>query len=150
MKEALNQAGVEASSTFRKTENIYYPSAIWESVPSSSRTDTSPEVAEAGSDSIAKVLTSFNTPSEVAKWPEGTEKKKNTNQGVAPDATKPPTTTQDPLAEKEASNKTEIVLAILPLPAKDELASKGPEVSETTSTQPIKAPLEEKLVIKKK
>ena len=27
-KEALNQAGVEASSTFRKTENIYYPSAI--------------------------------------------------------------------------------------------------------------------------
>ena len=69
---------------------------------------------------------------------------------MAPDATKPPTTTQDPPAEKKASNKMEIVLAILPLPPKADLASKGPEVSETTSTQPIKAPPEEKLVIKKK
>ena len=63
---------------------------------------------------------------------------------------KPPTTTQDPPVKKKASNKMEIVLTTLPLQAKADCASKGPEVSETTSTQPIKAPPKEKLVIKKK
>ena len=68
--EAFNQVGVEASSTLRKVENIYYPPTIQESVPSSLRTDTLPEVSEAGKDNIAKVLTSFDTTSKVAKWPE--------------------------------------------------------------------------------
>lgn len=74
----------------------------------------------------------------------------NANKGVAPDATKPPAATQDLPAEKEVSNRMEIVLAILPLLAKGDLASKGPEASEAISTQPIKAPPKEKIVIKKK
>ena len=61
-----------------------------------------------------------------------------------------PTATKDPPVEKEASNKMEIVLATLPLLAKADLANKGLELSETTSTQPIKAPPKEKLIIKKK
>ena len=37
--EALNQAGVEASSVLRKVENIYYPSTICASSSSNSKTD---------------------------------------------------------------------------------------------------------------
>ena len=44
----------------------------------------------------------------------------------------------------------EIVLASLPLPAKSNPASKGPEASEAASTKPIGGLLKEKLVIKKK
>ena len=126
------------------------PPAIQESVPPSSRTDTASEVAEAGKDSTAKVLTSSSTPSKVAEQPKGIEKEKSSNQGVALDAKKPPIATQDPSAEKEVSNKMEIVLTFLPLPAKADPMSKGPEASETTFTQPNKAPPKEKLVIKKK
>ena len=65
--EALNQAGVEASSALRRAKSIYYPSVIRESVPPSSRTDTASEVAEAGKDGTAKVPTSSDTPSKVVK-----------------------------------------------------------------------------------
>ena len=47
---------------------------------------------------------------------------------------KPSASTQDPPAEKEAPKKMEIVLATLPLPAKVDPASKGPEASEAPST----------------
>ena len=69
---------------------------------------------------------------------------------MAPNATKPPTVTQDPPAEKEAPKMMEIILASLPLPAKADPASKGPEVSEAASTQHVKARPKEKHVIKKK
>ena len=65
--EALNQAKVETSSILRKAKSVYYPPAIRASGPASSRTDTTPKVAEVGMASPAKVLTSFDNPSEVAK-----------------------------------------------------------------------------------
>ena len=40
--EALNVAGVEASSELRKPENIYYPEAIRSSAPQPYQTDTPP------------------------------------------------------------------------------------------------------------
>ena len=43
----------------------------------------------------------------------------------------------------------EIVLASLPLLAKPDPASKGPEVSEVASAQPIRGLPKEKIVIKK-
>ena len=43
--EALNQAGVEASSMLRKAENIYYPPTIRASSLNNSKTDTPLEVA---------------------------------------------------------------------------------------------------------
>ena len=43
--EALNQAGVEASSMIRKAENIYYPPTIRASSLNNSKTDTPLEVA---------------------------------------------------------------------------------------------------------
>ena len=150
--ESLNQAGVEASSALRKAESVYYPLAIRASVPSSSGADTAPEVAEMGKDNIANVPTSSNNPSEEAEQLGVTEeeKEKNARQGVAPDAMKPPTITQDPPTEKEAPKKMEIVLATLSLPTKTDPASKGPEALKAASSQPNKALPKEKLVIKKK
>ena len=107
-------------------------------------------MAEVGKDGPAEVLTSSDKPSEVAEQPRATEKEKNANQGVAFNAAKPLTTTQNPIVEKEAPKKMEIVLATLPLPAKVDPPSKGPEASKATSTQPNKAPSQGKLVIKKK
>ena len=63
---------------------------------------------------------------------------------------KPLTVSQDPSAEKEAPKKMEIILATLPLPAKADLANKGPEASEAAFTQPIHGPPKDKIVIKKK
>ena len=53
---------------------------------------------------------------------------------MAPDAMKPPTTSQDPPVEEEAFKTMEIVLASLPLPATLDPASKGLEASEVAST----------------
>jgi len=103
-----------------------------------------------GKDSSVNVPTSSDKSTEEAEHPGITEKEKNANQGVAPDAMKPPTVTQDPPAEKEAPKKVEVVLAAIPLPAKADPASKGLEASVVASTQPIHGPPKDKIVIKKK
>ena len=105
-----------------------------------------------GKDSTANDPTSSDNPFKVVKQLGviEKEKEKNANQGVAPDAIKPLTVTQDPSTKKEAPKKMEIVLAILPLPAKTDPASKGFEALEVASTRPYKALPKEKLVVKKK
>ena len=105
-----------------------------------------------GKDSTANDPTSSDNPFKVVKQLGviEKEKEKNANQGVAPDAMKPLTVTQDPPTKKEAPKKMEIVLAILPLPAKTDPASKGFEALEVASTRPNKALPKEKLVVKKK
>ena len=105
-----------------------------------------------GKDSTANDPTSSDNPFKVVKQLGviEKEKEKNANQGVAPDAIKPLTVTQDPSTKKEAPKKMEIVLAILPLPSKTDPASKGFEALEVASTRPNKALPKEKLVVKKK
>ena len=76
------------------------PPAIRRSVPSCLRIGVEPEVVEVSKDSTTNVTSSFANLSEETKQPGATEKEKNANQGVAPDAMKPPTTSQDPLIEK--------------------------------------------------
>lgn len=129
---------------------VYQPSAIQQFIPSGSRTNTASEMAAAGKDSTVNVSTSSNRLVEEAEQPGVIEKNKNTNQEAAPGAMKPPTVTQDPLKEKEASKNMEIVLATLSLLAKVDPASEGPEALEAASTQPIHGPLKDKIVIKKK
>ena len=65
--EALNQAGVDASSTLRKVESIYYPPAI--SPSSSSDTKANPVSSEAGDvqGSLPKAPPAANTPSKEAE-----------------------------------------------------------------------------------
>ena len=79
--------------------------------------------AELSKDNITNVATSSANLPEKVEQPGATEKEKNANQGVAPDAMKPPTTAQDPSVEKEAPKTMEIILATMPLPAKSDPAS---------------------------
>ena len=89
--EAFNQAGVEASSILRKTKSVYYLLAIRVSSSANSKTNTALEVVELGKASPAKALTSSDNLSEVVKQSGVVEKEVNTTRGVAPNATKPPT-----------------------------------------------------------
>ena len=148
--EALNQAGVEASSTLRREESVYYPSTICAYVPASSKTDTISKVVDMGKASPSKVLPSPNSPSKVAKQPGVVEKETNTSKGVAPDATKPLVAPQDLPKEKEVPTKMVIVLATLPVLAKGDLTGKGLKASEVALTQSTKVLAKEKIVIKRK
>ena len=65
--EALNQAGVEASSAVSRAESVYYLPAIRAPSPASSKVDTSSEVAELGKGSSAKTLPSSSKLSEEAQ-----------------------------------------------------------------------------------
>ena len=73
--EALNQAGVEASSTLRRAENVYYPPAICTSGPSSTSSPKADIVSKEDVDNEAsptKILPSSNSPpkdTEQAKTP---------------------------------------------------------------------------------
>jgi len=148
--EALNQAGVEASSAFRRAESVYYPPVIWASSSSGSKAGTASEEVDIDKDSSTKALLSPDSPSKEAEQPGVAEKETNTTKGVAPDATKPPTAPKDFLKEKEASHKMEIVLETLPVPTKENLKGKGPESSAIEPDQTTKAPAKDKLVIEMK
>ena len=62
--EALQQAGVEASSDLWKVENVYYLPTIREAAPSSSEAEAALEKAETAQPEAALVA---NTPDEPAK-----------------------------------------------------------------------------------
>ena len=148
--EALNQAGVEASSALRRAKNVYFLPAIRAFGPASSKTDIASEVADMGKARPTKVLPVPNNPSKVAEQPGVVEKETNTTKGVAPDARKPLTASQDLLKEKEVPTKMEIILATLPMPTKGDLMSKGLGALEVKLSQSTKAPAKEKIIIKKK
>ena len=99
--EALNQAGVKASSILRKPESVYYPLAIQASDLNSSIIDTALDVAEVGKDGPAEVLTSSDKPSEVAKQCEATKKEKNANQGMPLMSRSPKLPPRTPLSRKK-------------------------------------------------
>ncbi|KAK9995956.1 hypothetical protein SO802_020642 [Lithocarpus litseifolius] len=109
--EALNQAGVEASSTLRKVESVYYPQAIR---PSSSKANpVSSESGELPSNPSKTPPTADPSPKEVEQA-EGAIKledtSKETTQGVA----------LPPVTPKETHQNVELVLATLPIPPKDD------------------------------
>ena len=141
--------GLRLSSTLKKVENVYYPPAIHRSAPSFPRIDAKSEVVEVSKDSTTNVTTTSIILSKEAARLRATEKEKNSNPVVAPDAMKPPSTSQNPPTKKEASKTIEIVLTSLPLPTKPDLVSKGLEVSEVATAQPIRGLPKEKILIKK-
>ena len=148
--EALNQAGVKASSALKKVENVYYPPAIYAPGSTNSKADTPFEVTELGKGSPAKALSSSSNTSEEAQQQGVVEKEANADKGVAPNATKPPTVPQDPPKEKEVPSIMEIVLATLPLPTQGDLKIKDSGSSEVAPSRTTKGPPKEKIVIKKK
>ena len=148
--DALNQAGVEASSKLRKAECVYYPPAIRAPAFTSSKADTPSEVAELEKDSTEKVPLPSSSPPKEAKQLKVVEKEANTTKGVASNATKPPTAPQDPSKEKVVPPKMEIVLATLPMLAKGDPKGQDQGSSEVALSQSSKVPLKENIVIKKK
>ena len=79
--EALNQAGVEASSALRRAENVYYPPAICASGLSSTSGPKADIVSKEDADneaSTAKILPSSNSPRKDTKQAKALEKVKDT------------------------------------------------------------------------
>ena len=62
--QALNQAGVEASSVFRRAESVYYPPAICALGSSGSKDDSASKEADDDKESPTKALPSVNIPSQ--------------------------------------------------------------------------------------
>ena len=103
--KTLNQAGVEASSTFRRVENVYYPTAIYASSPLSSsgpQADIVSKKADDDKDSPAKVLPSSTSPPKEVEQAKATENEKDSTKGAVPKATKPPAIPKDPSKDKKA------------------------------------------------
>ena len=138
--KALNQAGVENSSAWRKAENVYYPLAIWASSPSSSKADTVPKDLGCNKGISNKALSSSNDPPKDAEQVRAAEKENNTTKGVVLEATKPPIAPKDFSKDKGAFQSLEIVLAILPTHTKEDPKGKGPTTTATTTAKSIKAP----------
>ena len=65
--EALNQAGVEVSSTLKRVESVYYPPTIRASSFVSSKVEPASEVAVIDKVSPSKASLSPNNPSKEAK-----------------------------------------------------------------------------------
>ena len=147
--EALNQAGVEASSVLRKAENVYYPPAI--RPLSSSDSKANPASSEAGGiqGSLPKVPLVANTPSKRAEQVEDTSKTGEINKDVVQGSGLPLIAPKDPSKEKETSQSMELVLATLTVPPKEDTKDKAKVSSMAANTQPPKDS-KEKLVIKMK
>ena len=149
--EALNQAGVEASSKLRRAEFVCDPPTIRAPAFASSKADTPSEVAELEKDSPEKVPLPSGSPPKEAKQLGVAEKEANTTKGVALDAIKPPIAPQDPSKEKKVPPRMEIGnVATLPMPAKGDPKGKDQGSLEAAFSQSSKAPPKEKIVTKKK
>ena len=145
--EALNQAGVEASSELMRAENVYYPPAIQESAPTSSEANTAPETAKVGQGNVTNAPTPLDKPAEDIEHPRVSEKDKSINQETPQDVVKSPADPQALITENEALDKMEIVLASLAVPIQAVPSqSQGSEASDTAFQQPPK----DKLTIKLK
>ncbi|KAK9988992.1 hypothetical protein SO802_029231 [Lithocarpus litseifolius] len=140
--KALNQAGVEASSAFRRVKNVYYPPAILAtglpSSPGPKANTVSKEADDYDKDSPAKVFPFSNSPPKEAKQTKASEKEKDTTKGVVPEATKPPTASKDHSKGKEAFQNLEIVLATLPMLAREDPKGKSPTSTATETAKPTK------------
>ena len=135
--QALNQAGMEASSTLRRVENVYYPPAIQASSPSGSKAKTAPKNPNPNKDASAKALPSpSSSPKKVE--PVGAVEKE-TVKGVAPEAPKPPAGPKDSSKEEGVSQSKEIDLVTFPVPTKEDSKGKGPASTATTTAKPAKA-----------
>ena len=138
--EALNQAGVEASSAYRREENAYYPLAIHASgFPNSSSSQGEPtsKKADEARDTWPRFPSSTNLAKE-AEQTRATEKEKGTSKGVVLETTKPSAAPKDISKGREALHNLEIVLATIPIPTKEDPKGKGLASNVTEAAKPIK------------
>ena len=100
--EALKQAGVEASSDLWKVENVYYPSAIRETAPSSSEAGGVPEEAEATGTVVVVATTAPDEPAKESKPPGAVETGEGLSLKAPPKATEFMAKAQAPYVEEPA------------------------------------------------
>ena len=93
--EALDQAGVDASSTLRRAENAFYPLALRIATPSSSHAKVDPKAPELSQAASTSTLSTSTIPPKEADQTSAVEKDK--------ELTKPPYAPKDPSKEKGAS-----------------------------------------------
>ena len=77
--EALKQAGVEVSSDLWKVENLYYPSAIRETAPSSSEAKDASEEAEATGPEATLAITAPDEPARESELSRAVETNESLN-----------------------------------------------------------------------
>ena len=125
--EALKQAGVEASSDLWKAEHVYYPPAIKEGAPSSSKVRDAPEEVKAAGPRAALVMTSSKEPDKESE-PSGTAK---TNEGQNPDT---PQEIVGSIGDAPVSHVVGPVLLVEPLQTVP--LNEGPKDIKTPPAQP--------------
>ena len=123
--EALNQVGVDASSTLRRAENVYYPPAIWALGRSSSKVETALKDLAFSKDAFASALQPPTSPTKEVKQVSAAEKEKEATQEVALESTKLPSSLKESTKEKGASRSQELVLVTLPFTTKEDPKGKG-------------------------
>ena len=88
--EVLNQAEVDASSTLRRAENVFYPPAIWALGPSSSKAKSATKDPNLSKDAYASALSPSTFPPKEVNHVGATEKEKDTAKEVVFEPTKLP------------------------------------------------------------
>ncbi|XP_023876546.1 uncharacterized protein LOC111988974 [Quercus suber] len=147
--EALNQAGVEASSVLRRSENIYCPPPIHLSSSSDSKADPSSlEASEVQGGPPQAPLAAKNS-SEGTRQAEDTSKTGEANKETIKGSDLPPPAPKDTFTDQEASQSMEVVLATLTIPPKEGHKEKD-EVSTTAASAQLPKDSKDKLVIKMK
>ena len=124
--EALKQAGVEASSDLWKVENVYYPSTIQETTPSSSEAKDALEEAEADGPKAALAITTPDKPTRESELSRATK----TNEGLNPKTSQK---TTESTADAQAPHAKESALLVKPLQTVP--LSEGSKDPKTASTQ---------------
>ena len=147
--EALNQAGVEASSVLREARSVYYLPAIRPASSADSKAD--PLFLEAGETSgdPPKATPAAKTSLEEVGQAEDILKLEEANKEGAQGFNLPPPAPKDPSKEQEALQSMELVLATLIIPPKEDPKDKAEVSTTVASTQPPKDS-KDKLVIKMK
>ena len=132
--EALNLAGVEASLALRIAENVYYPPTIRAPSSSASPDDAAPNVTSPIEEASSKDPLHSSSPQEVVEQADSTDKEKEVSKEVAPEMTKPSDVPKDSSKERVDSQNIELVLATLPIPAKEDPKGKGLTSSVAATT----------------
>ena len=147
--EALNQAGVEASSMLRRAESVYYIPAIRLASSSDSKADLAPSEVPKAQGSPTRAPPAANTSSEGGEQAKDTTRAGDANKSIVQGVDLTPTVPGDFLKEKETSQSMELVLATLAIPPKVDPKDKA-QVPPTVADAQLPKDAKEKLVIKMK
>ena len=123
--EALNQAGVDASSAFRRAKNVFYLSALRVAGPSNSRDEIAPKAPMSNQADPASALPTPTIPSKEADQTGTMDKGKEQAKEKALQLAKLALVPKETSKEKGASQGQVLILATLPFTTKEDPKSKG-------------------------